>query len=248
MRDKLSQLYVVTNHADGPEKNFHYVGVSVNPQRRWGEHLKDSGFSLDGSPSGKGLSKGACALHEAIARFGPENFSFETYGEIVPRSYIEQESLEDKLIEKLRSRIGDRGYNMMTGGSNGIPDVGTWLKVVHANREKAKNPAYRAKRKAAAQKMATDPEWLTRRKAIAQKLAQDPVYRAIRKATNQKMFQDPLWREAVARGNRQKAQTPEWRLKVSEGTKAGWKRRQLRKALESAKNLGSSSTPKLGLE
>ncbi len=90
---RLMYLYVVTNLVNGKK----YIGIALNPKRRWVEHRCGHGSTL---------------LYYAIKKYGCENFDHKVWckGE---ESYIKL--MEQLVIAALDTR-SPHGYNLTLGG------------------------------------------------------------------------------------------------------------------------------------
>lgn len=76
-----------------------YIGQSVSPQNRWTQHCNDK-------PKYKSL------IHDAIVKYGKENFSFEVIG-----WFEDYDEKEIYYIQYYRSLVPN-GYNICKGGEN----------------------------------------------------------------------------------------------------------------------------------
>lgn len=95
-------VYCITNLIN----NKKYIGQSVNPQKRFNNHYS------------KNNDKTHSIIHEAMRKYGKENFKLEIlyYGE----DYNNQE----KYYIKLFNTISPNGYNITPGGENAITCYG----------------------------------------------------------------------------------------------------------------------------
>lgn len=95
-------IYLVTNKTDGKV----YVGQTVNFKKRLRQY--------------KYLRcKGQTKLYNALSCHGFENFLFEILDEAIDKTQLD--FLEIFYIEKFESLSPLKGYNLLSGGSNGIP-------------------------------------------------------------------------------------------------------------------------------
>lgn len=86
--------------------NKHYIGQSVNIEQRRKKHIADSYYTKANTYN--------TVFHQAIRKYGPENFSFEV---LCICKEDELNCLEKFYIEKYNSLVPN-GYNMTTGGEN----------------------------------------------------------------------------------------------------------------------------------
>lgn len=86
-------LYTITNQVNGKQ----YIGISINPARRWIEHKCDHGSKL---------------VYQAIKKYGIKNLKFDVLYEGCEDD-IKQ--LEITLIAK-HGTIAPNGYNLTEGG------------------------------------------------------------------------------------------------------------------------------------
>lgn len=98
---RILSVYCVTNAANGKK----YIGITVDPDSRWWEHKN------------KAKNGGGFALHQAIRKYGENNFIFEIICCTKNREDLKQ--LEIMLIEEYNtSCFTGHGYNMTKGGDN----------------------------------------------------------------------------------------------------------------------------------
>lgn len=97
-------IYLITNNIN----NKHYVGQSVNIERRWYEHRITA--------RSKANVRHLYPLYRAIDKYGIDNFSFEIL-EVVPK-HSELNTLENKYIAKYNSIAN--GYNQIITSRNGL--------------------------------------------------------------------------------------------------------------------------------
>ncbi len=86
-------LYIVTNLVNKKQ----YIGIAVNPDRRWVEHR---------------CGHGSILVYQAIQKYGLENFRFEVMHEGTEQEIKELEILS---IQTLETRAPN-GYNLTAGG------------------------------------------------------------------------------------------------------------------------------------
>jgi len=78
-----------------------YIGQTINPQKRWKEHLTSAK-----------INNNNYAIHQAIRKYGEENFSFSVLE--WTDNFNEKEK---ELIKKYNSKV-PHGYNISSGGEN----------------------------------------------------------------------------------------------------------------------------------
>jgi group I intron endonuclease len=88
-------IYVITNLINGKE----YVGITTRIKRRWSEHKKGD--------------KSSPILHNAIKKYGQENFTFTHIADAFDWEYAQ--TIERLLIVE-RNTKNPNGYNMTDGG------------------------------------------------------------------------------------------------------------------------------------
>lgn len=94
-------IYKITNQVNGKI----YVGqTTLRLEQRWRKHLLDA-------RNGR-----SCALHNAVRKYGDQNFDIETLEEC---SSEELDKLEIAWIKQLCSAEKEYGYNLTLGGKNG---------------------------------------------------------------------------------------------------------------------------------
>lgn len=97
-------IYKVTNNISGKI----YIGFSSNFIKRKSQHKK---YVLDGT---------GFVLHDAIRKYGWDNFEWEIIYESWDRNHCLKE-MEPYFIKEYKSSILENGYNMTRGGERG-PD------------------------------------------------------------------------------------------------------------------------------
>lgn len=118
---RVTYIYLVTNLVNGKV----YVGKSVDPHGRWGDHRK---VALGGKEK---YPTEFFAVHAAIHKHGLDNFRFE----IIDELDTEEEAFraETQWIVLLCSNLTKFGYNCNLGGEGGIkPTKETLQKLIIA--------------------------------------------------------------------------------------------------------------------
>ena len=207
-------VYLITNLVNGKK----YVGCTTRTvEERWIRHLSQAG------------SKRKFALHRAVNKYGPHNFSVETL-EIVYGSLDDLFAAEVSQIYSNKC-LAPIGYNLTVGG-DGIsllsPEAEkqrreayaiamknmhadpSWLAAVSAaSRERSKRPSWKRATVEAGHRRAQDPEW---QKANATKntlVHSDPKYLEVMRG----LPQDPDWRKAQLEGARRRSSNIKWQEK-----------------------------------
>lgn len=101
-------IYLITNLINGKV----YVGKSVDPKGRWGDHKK---VALGGKEK---YPTEFFAIHAAIQKYGLDNFKFEIIEEF--ESEVQAFQAETQHILSFRSNLKEFGYNCNLGGEGGI--------------------------------------------------------------------------------------------------------------------------------
>lgn len=119
--DRKCALYRVIHRESGKD----YVGISVNPERRWRRHKRDARL-------GHGF-----AFHAALRKHGPESFDWRIL------SYSSVKGC--KILEKIAIHLGMGVYNLTSGG-DGINDLPpeVELRRTLAHKAAVAAPEYRA--------------------------------------------------------------------------------------------------------
>lgn len=91
-----SNIYVFTNKIN----NKQYVGQSINIKERYKQHFKDAKHDN-------------LYFHNALNKYGEENFNFEVIEENIPLNYVGER--EKYWIAKLNTKTPN-GYNLTDGG------------------------------------------------------------------------------------------------------------------------------------
>ena len=92
-------IYKITNEINGKG----YIGKTKRPEKRWREHFYRK----------KSVNY---AIHNAIKKYGKDNFRFEIIAETTKE---EVDDLEIKLIAEHKTFITEHGYNETRGGDGG---------------------------------------------------------------------------------------------------------------------------------
>lgn len=99
---KKKAIYKITNNIN----NKAYIGQSINPEKRWEDHIKghsNSGVSL---------------IHRAIIKYGIKNFNFEIIG------WFEDYNEKEKYYIQYYRTLEPYGYNLMAGGEEPPHGIG----------------------------------------------------------------------------------------------------------------------------
>lgn len=120
-------IYRIRNELSGKS----YIGWTINVQKRWRRHINDAV---------KGRQN---AIHRALAKYGPGNFSF-TVLEEAEGSSVEAHAREIWWIAS-EGTLSPSGYNMTEGG-DGAHDLGQLAAASHARRRALDPEADRAAR------------------------------------------------------------------------------------------------------
>lgn len=100
-------VYLFTNIKNGKK----YVGQAFDGESRYKQHIRAS-FRQDGSRDYN------CAFHNAIRKYGPENFTFEVLHSNLTKE--EMDYWEIYYIKFYDTLVKNgKGYNISSGGSNG---------------------------------------------------------------------------------------------------------------------------------
>ena len=102
-----SFIYVIKNLINGKV----YVGKSVDPAGRWGDHKK---VALGGREK---YSNEFFAIHAALAKYGVDNFQFDILEEF--ETEVEAYLAEMTAISLFHSNDKNYGYNCNAGGEGG---------------------------------------------------------------------------------------------------------------------------------
>lgn len=105
-------IYIYTNKING----HRYVGQTNNIQLRYNGHKSDS--------YNKNSHSYNYPLHNAIRKYGLENFKFEVIEEVKTRE--EANKKEKEWIKELKSHISNGGYNITFGGDGHEREKITW--------------------------------------------------------------------------------------------------------------------------
>lgn len=109
-------MYKITNQINKKV----YIGQTVDANKRWGAHKSFA----------RNDDKPRQYIHNAIAKYGAENFIFE----VIATCRIQEDAdiIEDQLINQYDSRNKEKGYNLKTGGSHGAHSEDTKQKQSEA--------------------------------------------------------------------------------------------------------------------
>lgn len=224
---KICSGYIITNKINKKQ----YVGItSHSVKHRWKIHQTDAKFTN---------SKYKNHLHNAINKYGAENFTIQTIKKSKDWPALCQ--WEIRTIKNLNTKNPTIGYNLTDGGE-GAPGI---KRTEHFKRKLSKtktkfyeNPQNRKDQKERSKKIWEDPKTREQQSKRSKKLWTDSRYRertikgltdkvynntelqkrrkqAIRKAT----CENPEWLKTQREKNKKLAEDPEWRNKVSEGLK-----------------------------
>lgn len=178
-----SYVYCITCLTNGKR----YVCKTNDPERRWRDHRE-----LNASRAG------GMFIHQAIRKYGPENFRFDVVAEC--RSEDEAFETEHKLIVEWRTNDRENGYNLNEGGRGGC------------------NPSELVRQKIGAKhrgKKISDEQ-----KVIISARHKGKV---MSEEARRKMSQS---RTGAGNGRYQKSVSKETRARISAGVKAAWDRRK----------------------
>lgn len=99
----MGTIYTITNLIN----NKKYIGKTTrDPEIRWKEHIRESLNEQDNIP-----------IHNAIRKYGLNNFSFEIIENNIPNSLLNQK--EQEYIKYFNSLSHINGYNITQGGDGG---------------------------------------------------------------------------------------------------------------------------------
>lgn len=111
-----SKIYLITNTVN----NKQYIGATITSVKsRWNRHISDSIRKVDGQ-----------VLHQAIRKYGQENFKIEILEEHDDKDYVFN-VLEEQYIRKYKTHGSEGGYNMTWGGDG-------WNGMSHKDSSKKK--------------------------------------------------------------------------------------------------------------
>lgn len=99
-----------------------YIGQSINVEKRWKDHLYNAYRKQNPTKT----YNRKYAIHEAIAKYGKENFSFEV---IHTLNNIDDANNMEELCIKDYNSLAPYGYNLHPGGKNKIPSQETKEKI-----------------------------------------------------------------------------------------------------------------------
>ena len=114
-------IYKITNKLNGKV----YIGQSINIEKRWKQHINDPGYNI----------------HNAIKKYGKENFSFEVLLEC-PAEMLN--NWERDMIA-LYDCISPKGYNLTEGGEGYRRSEETRLKMSEAKKGKHHSEEHKRK-------------------------------------------------------------------------------------------------------
>ena len=109
--------------------NKSYIGLSKNLKERIQQHKKCS----------SGNSKINCYIHEAIKKYGFENFEIIILKEC---NKLDLAKNEEDFIKSFKSNNSNFGYNLTSGGENPIDNLETINKRQKANKNMVKVASY----------------------------------------------------------------------------------------------------------
>jgi len=124
-------IYIVTNLVNAKQ----YVGITNNLKRRWKEH--------------KSLNKSSPALHDAIKKYGIENFAFS---HIADAFEFGSACIIEKLLIKEHNTKAPFGYNLTDGGEGSFgvkPSLETIKKMKDSAKGQKRSKESNEKRKIA---------------------------------------------------------------------------------------------------
>lgn len=120
----MAVVYLITHRVSGRG----YIGQTTNsnPVRRWHGHICDAS------------KKAKCAIDRAIAKYGPQAFSFEIL--VQSSSQEELNDLEKLWIIALGTQVRGVGFNIRNGGSRGRHSESTKEKLRDARSRQVITP------------------------------------------------------------------------------------------------------------
>lgn len=175
-------IYLVTNTVNGKK----YIGQTKSVHLRWTKHLWDA---RNGSP---------LALHNAIRKYGADNFTIECLEEIVG-SHADLVSAEILHIAHY-SCVAPKGYNLTSGGEGVDYSV----------------PGVLERATLAARLRAKDPAWLKANRENNQRLAQDPEWQKANLEGARRRSANSDWRAHQIDGAKKRSENPDWMSKQGE--------------------------------
>ena len=123
-------VYVITNIVNAKQ----YVGITKNLNRRWSQH--------------KGLNKSSPILHNAIKKYGIDNFVFTHFADAF--DWESAQDIERMLIAEKNTKF-PHGYNMTEGGEGTLGFPAPNKGVPMSEEAKKKSSAARIGKKSSAQ-------------------------------------------------------------------------------------------------
>ena len=107
-------IYKITNKINGKV----YIGeITISLEQRWKTHCRD----------GKNGNHNKSALHDAIHKYGADNFIIEQIDEVPDEQRFEKET---EYIMKYKSLVSQHGYNIVLHGSGyGIYNAEDFIKL-----------------------------------------------------------------------------------------------------------------------
>lgn len=170
-------IYKITNILN----NKLYIGISSNPQKRWGEHRRHT-------------KKTHTKLYNAFKKYGNEVFKFSILYWCDTRN--EAKELEHLIVEVCETRT--KGYNMCKGGGGGAAGVD------NPNYGKHLAPEVCAKMSIAARNRPVKPETIEKGMAALRIKEHDKAWLSARnnkiKVSNLGREMSPEWRANLVKG------------------------------------------------
>lgn len=111
-------IYKITNITN----NKIYIGQSIDVKKRWNDHVHDAFRKINPEKS----YNRKYAIHEAIAKYGVNNFIIEIIHEL---NTIEEANNMEEFYIKQYNCLSPNGYNLHPGGRNKIPSQETKDKI-----------------------------------------------------------------------------------------------------------------------
>ena len=105
-------IYKITNKLNGKV----YIGQSINIEKRWRQHINDPGYNI----------------HNAIKKYGKENFSFE----VLLECSVDMLDVWETDMINLYDCVAPKGYNIVPNGKGISPKC----REICSKRMKENNP------------------------------------------------------------------------------------------------------------
>lgn len=208
------KIYVITNLANGKQ----YVGQTSRPlEKRFDGHVK--------APAGES------AIHDAIAKYGVENFRQEELATAGDQAALDM--LEKFFIDKLNT-MAPNGYNLKGGGQNGGSQYSeeSRQKMSSAKLGSTVPAETRAKMSESHKKFwANNEDAYAKRSQQSKDAWKDPEYRETMSKIRTEYWSDPENRARMAEQAKEFT-TEEQKAKISDAVKAAYDRPEVRAKLQ----------------